>query len=194
MNHLKILCFILFLVFSSLIVNIFNPEYYNSKFKVNGAYEKFGEDVFSVNKEVLGYVAGVRELETDFFSEKEKNHLGDVRVLFLAGYSLFLITFLSLLFIKKTELSDILFKSGVIGAGFILLLIVLSYINFELLFTFFHQLSFKEGTWLFNANDKIIQIYTFDLFFDLFLRILLTSLALFSFSILFSRVKVKYTC
>ncbi len=174
------------------LVNIFNTGFYEEKFKENGAYEKFGEEAYTANAEVFKYLSLREDLGTDFFNEKEKEHLKDVRRLFIFGYILLLISFFSLSFIKKTELNEILLKSGTIGFGFVLLLIFLSYFGFNVLFTGFHEVFFKGGTWLFSLEENITNLYTFDLFHDLFLRILFTSISLFFLLIIFCMVKIKY--
>ena len=116
----------------------------------------------------------------------------DVRRLFIGGYILLLISLFSLSFVKKKELNSIFLKSGLVGVAFILLVFILSYFGFNALFTGFHEVFFEEGTWLFNPDENITKLYTFDLFYELFLRILLTSIFLFFLLIIIYMVKVKY--
>ena len=192
MKQIKILFFVLLIILLSFLVNIFDSNFYNENFKENGAYETFGEEAYSVNTEVFKYFSFRGELNTNFFNDKEKEHLKDVRRLFIGGYILLLISLFSLSFVKKKELNSIFLKSGLVGVAFILLVFILSYFGFNALFTGFHEVFFEEGTWLFNPDENITKLYTFDLFYELFLRILLTSIFLFFLLIIIYMVKVKY--
>src|SRR3989344_7679184 len=110
MKHLKIFFFVLLIILFSSLVNIFNASFYENKFRENGAYEKFGEEAYIANSEVFDYFVFESRLETDFFNEKEKKHLEDVRNLFIIGYALLLLSLISLSFIKKKELGNIFLK------------------------------------------------------------------------------------
>ena len=96
MKQIKILFFVLLIILLSFLVNIFDSNFYNEKFKENGAYETFGEEAYSVNTEVFKYFSFRGELNTNFFNDKEKEHLKDVRRLFIGGYILLLISLFSL--------------------------------------------------------------------------------------------------
>lgn len=196
-QHLKILFIvniIIFIILLSSAINIFNQNFYSQKFKENGAYDSFGiEEVDKVNSELFGYFLFMNNLETDFFNEEEKEHLKDVRNLFIIGYMLLLISFITLIAsIYFYEFSKLFLISGITGILIILIIIFLSFIDFNFLFVLFHKVFFKEGTWIFDTN--ITKIYTYDLFYDIFIRILITSIMLFLALILMYLIKnrLKY--
>jgi integral membrane protein (TIGR01906 family) len=58
------------------------------------------------------------------------------------------------------------------------LMIALQFVPFDDVWTWFHQLTFPQGNWMFEYNAKIVQLYTADFFEAVLLRVAL--LALFS--------------
>lgn len=187
---------ILFIILLSFTVHIFNKGFYSQKFEENGAYDSFGKDkVDKINSEVFGYFLLKNDLETDFFNSREKNHLNDVRTLFITGYILLFISFFTLvifLYFYKHEIFKLFLISGIAGLSIVFIITFLSFIDFNFLFTLFHRIFFKEGTWIFDSG--ITSMYTYDLFYDMFLRILITSVILFIalISVFFIKNKLKY--
>lgn len=183
---------ILFVILLSFTIHIFNKGFYSQKFEENGAYATFGKDrVDKINSEVFGYFLLKNDLETDFFNSREKDHLKDVRTLFITGYILFFVLAIFLYFYRQ-NLLKLLLISGIIGLLTIFIIFFLSFMDFNFLFTLFHKIFFKEGTWIFDSG--ITQIYTYDLFYDIFFRSLITSILLFITLILalFIKNRLKY--
>ncbi|MBI4159123.1 DUF1461 domain-containing protein [Candidatus Woesearchaeota archaeon] len=180
---LFIVSFILFIILFSSLVHIFNKGFYSDKFEENGAYATFGKDeVDNVNSEVFGYFLFKNNLETDFFNEKEKEHLRDVRILFLIGYILLFASFLALIifiYFFKNSLDKLFLLSGLSGLLLLLILILLTFLDYNFLFTLFHEVFFEENSWIFGVGENIVNIYTYNLFYDIFLRIIATVFSLF---------------
>lgn len=193
LRYLFVVNAILFIILLSFTIHVFNKEFYSHKFEENGAYATFGKDkIDKVNSEVFGFFLLKNNLETGFFNEKEKEHLKDVRTLFIKGYVLLFISFFILVALYKQWAFKLFLASGLAGLLIILIITLLSFINFNFLFTLFHKIFFKDGTWIFDSG--IIQVYTYDLFYNMFLRILITSVIFFIalISLFFIKNKLKY--
>ena len=196
LRYFFIVNFIVFIILFSFSIHVFNQNFYSQRFEENGAYDSFGKDeVNKVNSEVFGYFLLKNDLETNFFNTQEKEHLKDVRTLFIIGYILLFISFFTLvifLYFYRQDVFKLFLISGAVGLFVIAIITFLSLIDFNFLFILFHKTFFKEGTWIFNSG--ITQMYTYDLFYDLFLRILITSIMLFIALILVFSIKnrLKY--
>ncbi|MBI2107309.1 DUF1461 domain-containing protein [Candidatus Woesearchaeota archaeon] len=187
---------IIFVILFSSAFHVFNNEFYSQKFEQNGAYDTFGKDkVDEVNSQVFEYFLLKNNLETDFFDNREKKHLEDVRFLFIAGYILLFLTFIVLIlfiYFYRKDLFNLLLISGIFGLFFVTFVVILSLTDFDFLFIAFHKIFFTQGTWSFDSN--LVQVYTYDLFYSIFLRILITSTILFLMAILAFLIKnrLKY--
>ncbi len=196
LRYLFIANIILFIILLSFTIHIFNKGFYSQKFEENGAYDTFGKDrTDKINSEVFGYFLLKNDLETNFFNSREKDHLKDVKSLFITGYILFFISFFTLvifLYFDKQNMFKLLLVSGIAGLLIIFIITFLSFMDFNFLFTLFHKVFFKDGTWIFDSG--ITQVYTYDLFYDVFFRILITSVVLFIALIImfFIKNRLKY--
>jgi integral membrane protein (TIGR01906 family) len=136
----------------------------------------------TINSFVVHYMMDpgeTRLLQLEVFSEKEKQHLLDVKILVHRTFD-FLFLLLVLFFVlvyynrkinKSKNWSRLLIYAGMIAVA---IPIVLYFIPFEPLFTAFHNIFFAKCSWVFAPGSAIIQIYPFDFWhsisFSLFLR------------------------
>ncbi|MBW2971558.1 DUF1461 domain-containing protein [Candidatus Woesearchaeota archaeon] len=141
---------------------------------------------------------GTGTIESDFFNEKEKTHLVEVRALFrlvtqmltISVWVSILSMFLLILSVKRysahlprhesPEYYKKVISGMLIGIGSAVDAIALGF--FAMAFTFsvafykFHELFFKTDTWLLNpATDNLIRMFPEPFFYDLFIRIILMS-------------------
>ena len=59
---------------------VYDEGIYKKEFSKYNVYENLrGVDIENINKEVLGYFKGKQNLESDFFTLREKEHLRDVK-------------------------------------------------------------------------------------------------------------------
>jgi integral membrane protein (TIGR01906 family) len=160
---------------------LFDESFYEQKFVEYQVYERFGkEKVDSVNLELLDYFRNDECYCTiDFFTFEEQTHLYDVKKAVVGNSSLaFTASVLALLFIILALFIDykslikkfpvILISGGIFTVLVSLLLILLSKFNFNFVFTYFHELLFEQGTWLFPAESNLIGMYPFAFFYDVF--------------------------
>jgi integral membrane protein (TIGR01906 family) len=158
----------------------FTEGYYINGFERYDVYKNSGYSKEIVDKEfisLLDYVEGKGDtLSGDFFNEKEKEHFRDVREIFkfirleIGIYLMLLLASVSYLVYKKEKNKAILgIRFGaMLSAGIIILLGIISSINFKWLFIKMHEIIFSNNLWLMNYNtDVIIRLMPQGLFFEL---------------------------
>lgn len=150
-------------------------------------------DVMQVTHEMMAYLRGERSdlvvyttidgvEHQEFFNDQDKVHMADVQHLFLGGLQLrrvalifALILFLVMLALKGNW-KYILPRTVQIGmgvfAGLTAFLGVACAINFNAVFTKFHEIFFTNDLWIFDpATDYMINMLPEGFFFDMVIRI-----------------------
>ncbi len=195
---ISILLFII-LFLSGFKIIIFDESLYKEQFGKYNVYSNFNsEDEANENlKLLINYLKDKNpKLETDFFNEKEKIHLNDVKniikkLIILLYFSIILIILIFSYFIYKGKYKFIL-KSLILGLSLTIFIIILFYIlvlfDFDKVFTYFHLVSFDNNYWLLNPEtDNLIKMFPQEIFFDLariaILYSLISSLIILVFSI-----------
>lgn len=174
-------------------MNYFRKEF--EKYNVTQNIDMEMDDIMYVMDELMDYLHGDREdLEEivtevngetrDFFTEREKNHMADCKVLFDGGFAIrkgaavvFAALTLLLVFKKKFSLRRFLkyaaLFSVIIAAAAGILAIAAS-IDFNACFIVFHKLFFNNDLWMLDpAEDLIINILVEPFFADMALKIAL---------------------
>ena len=173
----------------------FNNDLYKKEFSKYGIYSALrGYDIDSINNKVLNYLMannGNELIDADFFNEREKAHLLDVKNLIHSIFKVYYfsaILFLLLLIILVCMMD---FKvKGIAGrlliifsAGSLLALLVavlffaLSSLEFNFAFDTFHKTFFSPGTYTFNPKfEGIVVLYPEKIFFDLLAGIILSAI------------------
>lgn len=174
------------------------------------------DDVMYVTEEMMAYLIGERDtlsVETmvdgeiqDFFNEQDRLHMADVKELFLGGLALrrgavviFILSFLLLILLrgdwKKISAKGYQISLGITG-GCIVFLGIASAVDFNAVFTRFHEIFFTNDLWLFDpAEDYMIRMLPEKFFYDMAVRIgvfwIAGLLAVFLVSLLISGRKNK---
>ena len=174
-------------------MNYFRKEF--EKYNVTQNIDMEMDDIMYVMDELMDYLHGDREdLEDivtdvngetrDFFTEREKTHMADCKVLFDGGFAIrkgaavvFVALTLLLVFKKKFSLRRFLkyaaLFSVIIAAAAGILAIAAS-IDFNACFIVFHKLFFNNDLWILDpAEDLIINILVEPFFADMALKIAL---------------------
>ena len=174
-------------------MNYFRKEF--EKYNVTQNIDMEMDDIMYVMDELMDYLHGDREdLEEivtevngearDFFTEREKTHMADCKVLFDGGFAIrkgaavvFAALTLLLVFKKKFSLRRFLkyaaLFSVIIAAAAGILAIAAS-IDFNACFIVFHKLFFNNDLWILDpAEDLIINILVEPFFADMALKIAL---------------------
>ena len=174
-------------------MNYFRKEF--EKYNVTRNIDMEMDDIMYVMDELMDYLHGDREnLEgivtdvngetRDFFTEREKTHMADCKVLFDGGFAIrkgaavvFAALTLLLVFKKKFSLRRFLKYAAlfsVIIAAAAGILAVAASIDFNGCFIVFHELFFNNDLWILDpAEDLIINILVEPFFADMALKIAL---------------------
>ncbi len=193
-------CFAIALIVT-LLISSFEIASYGDFGWYEAEYEKYDvltdlememKDAMHVTKEMMAYLRGNREdlvvdtivngEEREFFNDREKAHMADVRNLFVGGIRLrrisvviLIITVVTLIFIKadwKKLLAKSYLIGGILFALAVLILGLLISRDFYTYFELFHEILFTNDLWLLDWNtDLLIRMLPEGFFFDMALRI-----------------------
>lgn len=113
------------------------------------------------------------------FNEREISHMLDVRdltVVMLATWRILIVFFTIILFLGwKNNLLRPLLRALENGAKITLAIIIgiliYVFVNFNQLFTLFHQIFFEGDSWLFYLSDTLIRLFPIKFWQDLFIYI-----------------------
>lgn len=166
-------------------LSFYEREY--AKYNVLEAVNMEMEDVLYVTDEMMDYLIDKREdlvvvttvggEEREFFNDREKAHMADVKNLFMGGLMIRRIALaltvisIAIAVISKQNFKLIIPRAFEIGTAIfgVLVLIfgILAYNNFSELFVQFHLLFFDNDLWILNpATDLMINILPEGFFFD----------------------------
>jgi integral membrane protein (TIGR01906 family) len=148
------------------------------------------DDAVHVTEDMLEYCIGrldtldntevtIDGVKQPFFTEREKSHLYDCRVLFQKGIRVRVITAILLVGLvfyifahyKKREAAALLARGYLISLAFVaalsVIIAIMCAINFTWVFTEFHHIFFDNDLWiLYPDKDNLINIMQEVVFFD----------------------------
>lgn len=182
----------------------FDEKYYFRFYEKYHIYSQFGskEEVNENTIVLLDYLKGEDQLTTDFFNEKEKQHLADVKnimksLITLSYVSLFLFLMI-IIYFRAIRNHDLIFRGFLYGGMLTLALlgifIALLVIDFHSVFLSFHYLFFNNNLWQLDpATDNLIVMFPNAFFYNIAVKILVSSIvtgAIFTaFGVLFKYFK-----
>ena len=209
-------CLLIVLLFLSIEIPTFNLSFYSAE------YDKYGipahinvekGDLMTVTERLLSYMKGKAPdltIETniagerrEFFNQREKDHMVDVKNLILVGFfirncAVFIIftSFIVLALLRVRFLKTYARTVKNVFIGFLIIssiLIVSVVLNFEKAFTIFHQLFFNNDLWLLNPDtDLLVNIVPLGFFMDISATIgvifVVLCLASITLSIVYNRI------
>lgn len=117
----------------------------------------------------------------EVFGERAKQHMVDVKVLFLQGYTLrnigvalVILAALYLSWKKDYEaFSKGILNSGLLSLVFIIMILFLITINFNKYFTIFHEIFFTNDLWLLDPETEVlIQMLPLEFFIDISTKVM----------------------
>lgn len=178
-------------------LSFYEKEY--AKYNVLEAVNMEMKDVLYVTDEMMDYlidkradlvvVTTVGGEEREFFNDREKAHMADVKNLFMGGLMIRRIALaltvisIAIAVISKQNFKLIIPRAFEIGTAIfgVLVLIfgIIAYNNFSELFVQFHLLFFDNDLWILNpATDLMINILPEGFFFDTVKAIVLVFITL----------------
>lgn len=158
---------------------VFDAGFYKSEFEKYDIYGRFDrETADSAIENLIGYMKSGIPL-SDFFNEKEKLHMVDVKgiiqKLLIVMYVLLSIVVIAFLENKK-YFFKYLFYGGIATLIIVFLFFISSYTGFDFIFYKFHESSFSNDFWRLNPEvDNLKALMPDGFFYDALLRIFLIS-------------------
>jgi len=158
---------------------IFDDGFYKAEFEKHGVYELFDKKTAdSAIDNLISYMKHGTPL-SDFFNEKEKLHMVDVKNIIDKGLILFIILLtisVALLIWKRKDIFRALFYGGIFGLIILLLLFLFAFFSFDSLFYNFHIISFDNELWKLNPQvDNLKAMMPDELFYDALMSVFLMS-------------------
>jgi integral membrane protein (TIGR01906 family) len=185
---------ILLLLFTDVQLIAFDREYYDHQYEKYQISQSIGiskPDLMAATENLLDYIDEKREdldfqmtvkgVQQEFFSPRDKQHMIDVKNLFVQGKLIRNIAFMYCVgfaafyfFIAKNRrkgFSKLLIYTFIGGIIPILLLGILMSIDFYKYFTIFHEIFFDNDLWqLEPAKDRLINMFPEAFFSDIAFR------------------------
>ena len=168
--NILIIAFIPLLIFLiGFRLTVFDLDFYEKEFGKNNIYEHFSKDTVELEvNNLFNYFINNKELTTNFFNQKEKIHLKDVKNLINSSIKLLFILIISsfsvLIYYYKTKKLNIFFNSLIFGSILTMFFIIILFLgmisNFNSLFVNFHLILFNDQYWLLNPEvDNLIVLF-----------------------------------
>ncbi|SHI90109.1 TIGR01906 family membrane protein [Lutispora thermophila] len=185
----------LLLLLTATEIVVFDMDYYKNQYKKNNIPATVGveeKDLMESTEKLLDYLKDKRGNldfktkingeEKEFFSERDKLHMIDVKHLFVAGrkirngiFIFFLI--LAAFFISKKIRCDFgkyFLVSSIVGIMPFGILVILMKIDFYKYFTMFHEIFFSNDLWLLDPKvDRLANIFPEIFFYDTAIKIII---------------------
>jgi len=157
-----------------------NLDFYKKEFTKLNIYEKIPDaDKNALN--LINYYKDKEELN-NFYNEKEKSHLKDVKLLikklfFIFYLSLILLVLLLIYFIYNKRYKTVINLSLISSSTLIILILILNFINFDNFFYNFHLFFFNNDLWQLNPEkDNLVNLFPQEFFYDIFAKALINIL------------------
>lgn len=200
MRKIKLVFAVIFVILTPLTLLLtdvqlvaYNTDYYGAEYKKYNIPDNIGmsmDALMDSTEKLLQYLEGKRDNldfkgsfawgEEEFFSQRDKDHMIDVKGLFVKGLFLrnssliYMAAFLFILLRKKPgreqfrRLAGLGIAVSAAGIAPVLILVVLMNIDFYKYFTVFHEIFFTNDLWLLDpAKDRLINMFPQDFFTDM---------------------------
>ena len=127
------------------------------------------------------------------FTDKEVTHMTDVKIIIDVFLLIFYLSFVFFIFITgfliyENKFNSKVFIYGALFAVVFLIALFLLSLNFQSLFLNFHEVFFENNSWIFNQEDKLVNLFPEDFFKSILLRILAIDFILAFFTVIIGLV------
>src|SRR3989344_1985317 len=163
-----------FLILTNYRILVFSQSFYNREFTSLGVYNLLDKNtVDNQSKILINYLCCSEKIDQNFFTERERSHLKDVKNLikisqiYIAFLSAAILTCAVVLFIKSPKLlKSALFWGSLASVATVIMLALLSLVNFNFAFIKFHQILFNNDLWLLPESSNLIKLFQQKFFAD----------------------------
>jgi len=141
--------------------------------------------LYLVNNQGISYLEELNfEDGTPLFTDRELSHMEDVKGvvsgmrvgLAAAMVILLILTVIANRYSLRSEIIQAFYRGGWGIVGLIAAILFFVALSFNNLFTWFHQLFFESGTWLFYSSDTLIRLFPMRFWQDAFIFVGVLSL------------------
>ena len=177
-----IVSLILLIIISNFKLLALNFNFYKNEFSKLNVYEKIPDaDKQALN--LINYHNNKEEL-SNFFNDREKLHLQDVKnlfqklsLIFYISLILSLILLIYFIYIKKYKIIYSSFLIAGILTFILIILFLISVSNFDKAFTQFHLILFSNNLWQLNPEtDNLVNLFPLQFFYDITKQIIINTL------------------
>jgi integral membrane protein (TIGR01906 family) len=155
----------LLIILASARILIFNEGYYHAQFVKHHVYEKM-PDASNILHETVLYFKGKQALDVPEFTQNEKSHMHDVKILInkllILYYLILLADGVLILYLIRTKQIKRFSKACRASGLIVIFCSALAYAfrnSFSSFFVGFHTIFFPEGNWSFPESSALIQIF-----------------------------------
>lgn len=206
-NLIAAMIAVILILIGALFLFSFNESFYRNQFESNDVYEDLNLSEERANEEffrVTDYVSDrTSEIGSDFFNDKEKQHLDDVKDIFQSLKVLFFVlqTFLVILIVRTIYISDdepfrldfrkVVKYMNMVFAALVGLAVLISF-NFTRAFTLMHEILFSNDLYLLDpVTDNLIIYLPETVFVQISIRVLAFSLVILALFNIYNITKHK---
>lgn len=134
----------------------------------------FFTEYTSTQQQTLDFLTKDNNLTLNL-TKAEYSHLEDVQeVMVNMDFLFYFLLFICVLIFTYYQKNDYLLVGGIVTITFLIFFSLISLLNFNLVFTIFHQLFFPQGNWIFAVDSFLIR--TFPITFFIFMTQKIVSL------------------
>lgn len=202
-----VIALVFIVVWSSFAHFLFNKSFFLKEYKKNGTYDVIPENLSAaVTDNLFRYFQNQEELR--YFSDEERSHLADVKVIIGVGYLIYAIAIIAavfcvgLIFRRNLGKKRIFHYAGasrdffahlslasLVTVGLVAVVLAVSLIGgFDAIFTAFHHVFFPQGNYSFPDYYPLIVLFPGKFFEDISLQIALRIMIVSGAAFLVSRV------
>ncbi|MEK7580902.1 MAG: DUF1461 domain-containing protein [Patescibacteria group bacterium] len=173
-QYLLIIFLPITIILCNLLPLVYSNSFYTTIYKKENIYQNFRStiEVDNATKELVSYFRGQNNLDGNFYSTQSILHLTDVKNIFDALIIInalsILSAFAAFLYLNLKKKRSVIRKSLILGCivatCFVLIAFILSLLNFDAFFVYFHKVLFRNDLWLFNQNDNLIKLFPIEFF------------------------------
>lgn len=174
----------------------YDKDFYMEEFKkydITNVTKMSQEDLGRTVDKLISYIkdddkdlnikAVINGKTEEVFGQREKQHMVDVKELFIKGHVVrnvslgFVLIALSIIILcsrrKKRDVHQVILWSGIVPIVLMIVLFILLQIDFHKYFTYFHKIFFTNDLWLLDPKtDILIQMLPLEFFIDISTRVI----------------------
>lgn len=178
-RYIVAFCSLIVIICAGTISLFEDTSFFDQQFTLLGSYQRQPEALDEAKKLMTYWFDGSASIDSPVYTQAEKAHLGDVKRI-IGGIVVLTLFCLGVVLVAWWYHRSWLWWRNVFGFSLLFfvsifgLLFLLSFLDFDTLFTRFHEVFFAWN-WSFPADSFLIQSYPEDFFYHAFVTIIVRS-------------------